>query len=53
MNKIELRKIANAHWSYTLGVINLMLRLCKYLYIEAFIHGYKHKRDEKENEKNN
>ena len=46
MNKTELKKLATAHWGYTLGIINLMLRLCKYLYIQAFIHGYKHRNDE-------
>lgn len=38
----EIRKQAEAHWKYTYGVIKIMLKLVKYLYIEAYVHGYKH-----------
>ena len=50
MNDAE--KTANEHWKYTEGIINKfrkqemsineILKLCKYLYIQAFIHGFKH-----------
>lgn len=42
MNKNELKEMAIEHWGYTFGVIERMISLAKYLYIQATIHGYKH-----------
>ncbi len=35
-------KLAREHWSYTGKLIKLALKLAKFLYVRAFIHGYKH-----------
>jgi len=53
---MDIKKVALEHWKYTDGIIKLswlytiaperyaklFLSLCKYCYIQAFIHGYKH-----------
>lgn len=39
---------AEAHWEYTEKVIQLMLVLCHYLYVEALIHGDKHNKEVKD-----
>lgn len=56
-SKEEMQKLAEEHYIYTEGIIKRLivsnsqlgleldektLELCKYLYIEAFKHGYKH-----------
>lgn len=37
------RKIAEEHWEYTEKIILCMLELVKTAYIEAMIHGLKHR----------
>jgi len=41
-----MRKRAEEHWEYTEGIIRILfrafLRLAKYLYVKAMVHGYKH-----------
>ena len=41
-------QMAEDHWEYTKKIINIVGEL---LYKEAFIHGMKHKMEEKENDK--
>lgn len=38
----DVRQVATEHWEYTEKVLSKMAQLGKTLYIEAFIHGYKH-----------
>ena len=38
----DIRQVATEHWGYTKKVLMDMARLSETLYIEAFIHGYKH-----------
>ena len=57
MNNKELEESASNHWIYTKNIIvkssfyswmDKHLELMGYLYIEAFKHGYKHGKQEKE-----
>jgi hypothetical protein len=47
------RELAEAHWDYTGKVILkanpaiTQYELIKYLYVQAFIHGWKHKEESK------
>ena len=41
------RLLAQAHWGYTLKIIEDMLELVHTAYVEAFIHGLKHGREDK------
>ena len=52
-NEEELAREAEAHWEYTVGVIEEMGGLTKFLYKESFKHGYKHGWDECEREAKN
>jgi len=47
------KQLAEEHWKYTEGIIKLIyhgpklnLKIFKYLYIQAMIHGIKHGREE-------
>lgn len=51
MNKMrDFKEEAKAHWKYTEGIIRILfrifLKLAKYLYIQAMIHGYKHGKED-------
>ena len=48
MNESEIRAEAEAHWDYTDKIIQDMLRLVRTVYIEAFVHGFKHGKMEAE-----
>ena len=61
MSEQDVRKTAEKHWEYTKGLIEKsveslnivnvhspLTELHHYLYIEAFIHGYKHREDDGE-----
>ena len=39
------RESAEAHWEYTEKLILLMLEVVHYAYVEAMIHGEKHKEE--------
>jgi len=54
----DVRKTAELHWNYTKGIIERVMKLCAvddsfqieefiemchYIYVEVFIHGYKHR----------
>ena len=58
---MNIKELAELHWEYTKGVIIASLHqdelfhakevarwveLCHYLYVQAMVHGYKHKEDE-------
>ena len=56
-NKEEIKKLDEEHNEYTFGVIERSMNfekmdfeqlniLCEYLYVQSFIHGYKHGVDE-------
>ena len=54
MNDKEINEMAEEHWEYTKGILdiiangnteNIAFELTRYLYIEAFKHGYKHGSD--------
>jgi len=38
--------LATNHWTYTEKILTAMVEVCGLLYVEAFIHGMKHGRDE-------
>ena len=48
--EINVIKLATAHWSYVSGILaahgvepdSLLLNACKYHYLTAFEHGWKH-----------
>jgi len=48
----RVKKLAEEHWKYTKGVIDRIddrcVDLAEYLYIQAFLHGYKHAIDDKD-----
>jgi len=60
----DFKEEAEAHWEYTESVIreyqalvsgdpewipfNSVLKLCKFFYVAAMVHGYKHGRDDRE-----
>ncbi len=46
MNKTT-EQIAREHWSYTESLIKVLLKLAKFLYVRAFIHGYKHGKEDR------
>lgn len=56
MDKRQIKDMAEAHWDYTSCVIQKsnptldddMIELCRYLYVESFIHGFKHCRQDDE-----
>lgn len=45
-------QLAHDHWAYTKGIIEacgitgLALRLAEYLYVQAFVHGFKHAKED-------
>lgn len=53
---MSVEETAQAHWIYSRGIIDRIvgeeassddvLSLCEYLYVQAFIHGYKHGKEE-------
>jgi len=55
---LDIRLVAEKHWLYTEGLIKTSLEavgdqftkgsleMMHYLYVEAFIHGYKHRLEE-------
>jgi len=63
----DFKKEAEAHWKYTAGIIKLshlsyippnnytkmFLKLAKYLYIQAMVHGYGHGVEDAKREVNN
>ncbi len=44
----EVRAEAEAHWDYTEKIILDMLRLVRTVYVEVFIHGVRHGREDVE-----
>ena len=42
---------AEKHWNYTEQILQLMLELCHYLYVQAMIHGAKHEAQKHEEQK--
>ncbi len=48
--KLETIRLANNHWHYTGNLLRLcfkvFLKIAKYLYIMAFIHGVKHGKED-------
>lgn len=42
----DIKQMAMKHWEYTEGLLKttggITLETCKYLYIQAFVHGAKH-----------
>lgn len=44
---------AEAHWGYVKGLLelanpNVNVELCEYMYVTAFIHGWKHADEERD-----
>jgi len=56
MNDEGIRVLAEAHWRYTKGILEIALpdpvpkevaiNLSSYFYVEAWLHGVKHDREE-------
>ena len=48
MSKEEIRQLAGDHWQYTEGLLKALhldeetILGLRYVYIQAFIHGFKH-----------
>lgn len=42
------RKRAEEHWKFIEGIITILLKLAKWLYIQGMIHGYKHGKEDAE-----
>lgn len=54
MSKEEIKELAEHHWRFIEGLLVCLkgkskeeIDLMKYLYIQAFIHGFKHGQDKK------
>lgn len=56
-SKKTVRQIAEEHWNYNKGILLALdkelerhqsFALMKYFYIESFVHGYKHGKEDKE-----
>jgi len=45
MSEKSPRQIAEEHWEYTEKIILCMLELAKTCYIEAMVHGIKHREE--------
>ena len=46
MKTINSRQLAKEHWEFLEKFILIMLKVTKFLVIEAFVHGYKHAKEE-------
>ena len=50
------RKLANDHWGYIAQLLEAhdessdTIEICRFHYVEAFVHGYKHALEDLENE---
>ncbi len=45
----DAEKLAREHWRYTGNLLKLALKLAKFLYVQAFIHGVKHGKEDRFN----
>lgn len=47
----KARRLANEHWNWIEGFLNQERERQRFLFIEGFLHGDKHGRKEKEDER--
>ena len=46
--QLRAEKLAEEHWNWLVSVLDLQRQMERKLFIDAFIHGYKHREEEKE-----
>ncbi|RLJ01318.1 MAG: hypothetical protein DRP11_04585 [Candidatus Aenigmatarchaeota archaeon] len=44
-------KLAQSHWDFLENWLSIIFELLEYIYIEAFVHGYKHAEEDIEKKK--
>lgn len=48
----KVEEQAWGHWDFIKKILCASQKITEFLYVEAFIHGYKHAKEDKENDLN-